>query len=65
MTRSIDVTGPVTVDGDVLRLTGTCRFKQTDFGIEPVTAGLGTVRVKDALEVTLDVVARRDRAAGR
>jgi len=36
---------------------GTLHVKQTDFGIEPVRAGLGTVRVKDDVEVEFTLVA--------
>jgi hypothetical protein len=33
--------------------------QQSQFGIRPVTAGAGTVRVKDEVEVVLSVTARR------
>ena len=35
--------------------TGDVRFKQTGFGIKPVSAGGGTVRVKDELEIKFDI----------
>jgi polyisoprenoid-binding protein YceI len=40
--------------------SGTLKVKQTDFGIAPVTAAGGTVRVKDQVEVDFTLVARRD-----
>ncbi len=42
----------------LLRATGQCRFKQTEFGIRPVTVGLGTVRVQDEVTVSFQIVAR-------
>lgn len=51
------ITAPVEVklvDG-VLQATGTAEFKQTDFGITPISAGLGTVKVKDELRVDLEL----------
>jgi len=59
--RRLDMPVQVTVGTGVLQATGTFTIKQTDFGIEPVTAGLGTVRVKDEMEVSLAIVARRER----
>jgi hypothetical protein len=37
------------------RYVGTCRFKQTDFGIKPVKVGGGTIRVKDEIRVEFDI----------
>jgi hypothetical protein len=37
------------------RYVGTCRFKQTDFGIKPVKAGGGTIRVKDEVRVEFEI----------
>lgn len=37
---------------------GSAQLKQKDFGIEPVTAGGGTVKVKNELRVEFDIVAR-------
>lgn len=42
-----------------LTAEGTTTLKQSDFGIQPVTAAGGTVRVKDALDVTFTVHAAR------
>lgn len=43
---------------DRLTATGTLIVQQTDFGIEPVTAGAGTVRVKDQVDVAFTFVGR-------
>ena len=37
------------------RYTGTSTFKQTDFGIKPVSAGGGSVKVKDEVTVTFEI----------
>jgi polyisoprenoid-binding protein YceI len=59
------VTKPVIVpvrialgDGSVTA-GGTVTLKQSDFGIQPVTAAGGAVRVKDALEITFSLQAAR------
>ena len=50
---------PVTVrlDGDRMTATGTATVRQSSFGIRPVTAAAGTVRVKDEVSVTFTIVA--------
>jgi polyisoprenoid-binding protein YceI len=55
------VTIPVTVvqKGDSLRATGTMKLRQTDYGMTPVTAVAGTVRVKDEVTLSFDIVATR------
>ena len=55
------ITGPVDVDISAGRLTaaGNLIVRQTHFGIEPVSAGLGTVKVKDEVTVRYTFTARR------
>ena len=59
VTRPLTV--PVTVDltADGLRANGKATVRQSLFGIKPVNAGAGTVRVKDEVEVVLSVTATR------
>lgn len=38
--------------------TGSARVRQTDFGIKPVSAGGGAVKVKDELDITFKVYAK-------
>jgi polyisoprenoid-binding protein YceI len=52
--ETADVT--VTMRGGRLTAKGTFTVKQTDYGIEPVMAGLGTVRVKDEVEIDFTLV---------
>lgn len=63
-TRRLTVPIRLAVTADSLRATGTFRIKQSMFGISPVTAGLGTVRVKDELELSLTIVATPAASAG-
>jgi hypothetical protein len=43
------------VSGGPGRYQGSAKLKQTDFGIEPVSMGGGTVKVKDVLDIEFDV----------
>ncbi|MBP1636345.1 MAG: hypothetical protein H6Q10_2919, partial [Acidobacteria bacterium] len=52
----------VTLVEDTLTAEGKAEVKQSDFGIEPVTAAGGTVRVKDTVEVTFEIRATRSSA---
>ena len=58
------VTHPETADvtvqlhPDRITTDGVLKVKQTDYGIEPVTAGAGTVRVKDEVTIEFTLVAR-------
>jgi polyisoprenoid-binding protein YceI len=43
---------------DLLKATGEAVIKQTDFGISPVSAGGGLVKVADEVRLSLQIVAR-------
>ncbi len=58
VTRPVTVGIDVEVGPDRLTAAGTLVIKQTDFGIQPVTAGGGTVRVKNEVGATFGFVAR-------
>jgi polyisoprenoid-binding protein YceI len=51
-------------EGPQLKATGECRFKQTTFGMQPVAAGLGTVRVRDEVSLSFEVAGQL-RGGGR
>ncbi len=59
-----DVAKPVKVrcrlesQAGLLKVSGEADFKQKDFGIQPVGAGLGTVKVKNEIHLTFEVYAR-------
>ncbi len=44
---------------------GNAKLKQTDFGIEPVSAGGGTVKVKDEIELEMDIYAGEPHTGNR
>jgi polyisoprenoid-binding protein YceI len=54
-TNRVTVEATLEQAGPDLKATGKSRFKQTTFGIQPVTAGLGAVRVKDQLDISFEV----------
>lgn len=60
VTRPLDVPVTVQLAADGLRANGRATVRQSQFGIRPVTAGAGTVRVKDEVDVVLSVTARRE-----
>jgi polyisoprenoid-binding protein YceI len=56
--RPMTVPVQLEVHGDTLTGTGKMVVKQSDFGIEPVSAGGGLVKVEDAVTVSFRIVAR-------
>ena len=58
-TRSVLVTARVVLNGNSLRASGEFSLRQTDFGITPVTAAAGAIRLKDELKCNFDIVARK------
>jgi polyisoprenoid-binding protein YceI len=56
--RPIVVPVQIELRGEVLTGMGKLMVKQTDFGIEPTTAGGGLVKVEDEVTVTFGIVAR-------
>lgn len=57
-TRPVKVRCRLESGDDFLRVTGDAEFKQKDFGIQPVGAGLGTVKVKNEIRLTFEIYAR-------
>jgi polyisoprenoid-binding protein YceI len=56
-TRPVTVPTEVELTADRLTAAGKATVRQTDFGIRPVTAGAGTVKVKDEVEIVFTIVA--------
>jgi polyisoprenoid-binding protein YceI len=50
----------VRADNDELHAQGEVSVLQTDYGITPVKVGGGTVKVKDKLKITFNIVARKN-----
>lgn len=59
VTRQVTVPVTVEIDGATLRAEGSFRFLQSDYGIEPFSGGLGTVRNQDEIELTVRLEAQR------
>jgi polyisoprenoid-binding protein YceI len=59
VTRPLTLPVDVQLAADQIRADGKAVVRQTEFGIEPVKAGGGTVRVKNEVQVSFSVVARR------
>ena len=53
------VSARVSVNGSSLRATGEFALRQSDFGIAPVSAAAGTIRVKDEVKCAFDILALR------
>ena len=59
VTRPLTLLVDVQLAADQIRADGKAVVRQSEFGIEPVKAGGGTVRVKNDVEVSFSLVARR------
>jgi polyisoprenoid-binding protein YceI len=59
VTRPHPVEAELQVLDDALRLLGECPLRLSDYEIRPVTALAGTIRLKDELKVSFDLIALR------
>ena len=57
VTKPLSVPVAVRLDGNRMTATAETTVRQSEFGIRPVTAAGGTVRVKDEVDVMLTIVA--------
>ncbi|HEX2223407.1 MAG TPA: YceI family protein, partial [Thermoanaerobaculia bacterium] len=60
VTRRVRIPAEVTLDGRTLRARGEFNLKRSDFKVPATSAFHGTVRVRDRLKISFDIVARRD-----
>jgi polyisoprenoid-binding protein YceI len=58
-TRTQPVSARASLIGDMLRATGEVSIRQSDYGIQPVTAAGGTIKLKDDLKLSFDIFARK------
>lgn len=58
VTRPQPVAVRLFVTGDVVRAQGEASVRQSEYGIRPITAAGGMLKVKDELKLTFDIVAR-------
>jgi polyisoprenoid-binding protein YceI len=59
ITKSHTMTANLSVKGDTLRATGSFPLRQTDYGIKPVSAVAGALKVKDEVKFAFDIHAKR------
>lgn len=59
VTRSCVIATQVIAGEDTLRANGEFTLRQTDFSIKPVSAVGGTIKLKDELKFTFDIVGSR------
>ena len=52
----IELRGTGTVENGVVRLKGSKQFKMTEFGVKPPSLMLGTMKVRDPVTVSFDLV---------
>jgi polyisoprenoid-binding protein YceI len=57
VTRSGLINAKMTVDESQLRARGEFPLRQTDYKIKPVSVAAGTIKVKDELKLTFEIVA--------
>ena len=62
ITRDCAVTSQVIVSEDSLRANGEFTLRQTDYGIKLVSAAGGTIKLKDELKFSFDIIARKENA---
>jgi polyisoprenoid-binding protein YceI len=60
VTRHVVIPADVTLEGQDLRARGEFEIKRSDFKVPATSAFHGTVRIRDSLKVSFDIVARRD-----
>ncbi|HEX8187753.1 MAG TPA: YceI family protein [Pyrinomonadaceae bacterium] len=65
VTRHVTVPVEVTLRGDEMRARGEFTVKRSDFKVPATSAFHGTVRVRDRLKVSFEIVARRVRESVR
>jgi len=59
VTRGLPVTAQMAINGDMLRAYGEFSILQSNYGIPLVSVAGGTLKLKDELKFTFDIVARK------
>jgi polyisoprenoid-binding protein YceI len=60
VTREVVVPMTVTLDGDTMSSKGRSTILHDQFGLTPVTAAGGTVRVRNEIEIDFEIIAERE-----
>jgi polyisoprenoid-binding protein YceI len=63
VTRELEIPCNIIIAGDNLRANGEFSIRQTDYGIRLISVAAGTLKLKDDLKFTFDIVARRKQGA--
>jgi polyisoprenoid-binding protein YceI len=58
--KNLWISAEATVTGDGLRAKGEFSLKQTDFGIKPFSAAAGTIKLKNELKFSFDIMAQKE-----
>ncbi len=59
VTRPLPISARAVINGNSLRASGEFSVKQSEYGIAPVSAAAGAIRLKDEVKCTFDIVARK------
>ena len=59
VTQPQQITAQVSVSGNQLSASGEFTVRQSSYGIKPVSVAGGTMKIKDDVKVTFDLVARK------
>lgn len=59
VTKAMPVSAVVSWNGTLLRARGEFTLRQSEYGIAAISAAAGTIRVKDEIKCSFDIVARR------
>ncbi len=59
VTKEIKFPAAYTVSGDQISFKGTANLKMTDFGVDPPTAVMGTIKCGDDLKFEFDIVFKK------
>lgn len=57
VTRNQQIDAHLTLNGDSLRAEGEFTLRQTDYNIRPVSVAGGTLKMKDELKLSFDIIA--------
>jgi polyisoprenoid-binding protein YceI len=55
--NELTIAAQVAIRPDALRVKGSCRVRQSDYGIAPISFANGTVGIEDEVTISFDVVA--------
>lgn len=59
VTQAVPVSARVLINGISVRASGEFSIRQSDYGIAPVTAAAGAIKIKDEVKCRFEIVARK------